>query len=77
MRPALAWRAARRAQCAQCPQCGLTWFNCAGSTHSRDRLLAAQGWQVVCVPFFEWGALRKRKAQLAYLRGRLPPHVLA
>ncbi len=42
-----------------------------GPTRSRNRLLAARGWRVVCVPFFEWNALRNVYEQKLYLKAKL------
>ena len=49
----------------------------AGSMRSRDTLLAAQGWQVLALPFYETSALVKPKAKQTYLRSKLPEGVLA
>ena len=48
----------------------------AGSTRSRDRLLAAQGWRVLSVPYWEWEGLADARERQAYLRFKLPAHVL-
>ena len=46
-----------------------------GHTRLRDRLLAAVGWHVVSIPFFEWAKLRRNDYRDAYVRQRLesPP----
>jgi very-short-patch-repair endonuclease len=52
--------------------------NHAGARHMlgryrfKHRLLRAQGWDVVCVPYFEWNALTTAEARGAYLEGKLP-----
>ena len=44
----------------------------SGSTLFKRRLLAAQGWKCVTVPYFEWGELKPgRKPQEDYLRHKL------
>lgn len=42
-----------------------------GSTLLRDRLLAAEGFTVVSVPFYEWEALTSNQARGAYLQAKL------
>jgi hypothetical protein len=42
-----------------------------GPTRGRDALLAARGWEVLSVPFFEWGTLRNVYEQKLYLRSKL------
>jgi very-short-patch-repair endonuclease len=43
-----------------------------GNYRFKHRLLCAQGWDVVCVPYFEWNALKTAEARVAYLEGKLP-----
>ncbi len=43
-----------------------------GHTLLRDRLLQAQGYRVVAVPFYEWeslGAIRDQRKRGAYIQG--------
>ena len=51
---------------------GVTNKRASGSTLFKRRLLAAQGWKCVSVPYFEWNELKADgKLQEAYLRDRL------
>jgi hypothetical protein len=45
-----------------------------GHTRLRDRLLSAMGWQVVSIPFFEWGRLHQPEQRDAYVNQRLSKH---
>ena len=42
-----------------------------GRTLGRNRLLAAAGWSVLSVPYFEWDRLKKKQAKVRYLVSRL------
>lgn len=37
----------------------------------RNKLLRAQGWHVVDIPYFEWNALKGQKDRSAYIRARI------
>jgi len=43
-----------------------------GRTQSRNKALAARGWSVVTVPYFEWNGLQPGQQQQAYLLDKLP-----
>ncbi len=42
-----------------------------GHTRLRDRLLAAMGWHVVSIPFFDWDRLQRPEQMGAYVQQRL------
>jgi hypothetical protein len=47
---------------------GLRWN---GATQLKDRLLRGQGWTVLHVPYYEWGALSGAEQRSSYLEGIL------
>ena len=44
-----------------------------GATALKRRLLCRLGWNIVSVPYFEWGACSDQKQQYAYMKRRLIP----
>ena len=48
----------------------------AGATECRRKLLAARGWRVISVPYFDWSTKSGAEQQQAYLRSLLPEDAL-
>ncbi|EOD25641.1 hypothetical protein EMIHUDRAFT_237418 [Emiliania huxleyi CCMP1516] len=44
-----------------------------GSTLLKRRLLAAAGWRVISVPFYEWDGFATAKERQTYLQGAVAP----
>ena len=61
--------------CRLCVCLHLTIAAAAGSAVMRSRLLEAQGWHVIPIPFFQWNRAGTTDSHADYLWSLLPPSV--